>query len=188
MIVRWLVLAMVAGVGADAARAGCSVAADPGAVVRRLDMAQEADSHLLASMAMLPKLMHLDYAGVAKNKPSCGLGQFTVGQSTYELDGEDKPGRQRKAFPATKNDPIAVVVPVFDIIKAVEASKQGKSAPVEGYLLATVTRINLTGWRYYTGMPDETVLKHDMAEALGGGAPPIFRQSSDGKTEVFVTK
>ncbi|MDY7526229.1 hypothetical protein [Sphingomonas sp. 10B4] len=75
-----------------------------------------------------------------------------------------------------------------DIMKAISASKQGKSATVEGYLLATVTKTEFTGWRYYTGMPDTATLKRDMAEALGGSAAPIFRNGADGKTEIFVLK
>ncbi|MEB0303595.1 hypothetical protein, partial [Mucilaginibacter sp. 5C4] len=41
-------------------------------------------------------------------------------------------GRQRTAKPAPKGDPIAQIVPVTDIMKAISASKQGKSATVEG--------------------------------------------------------
>jgi hypothetical protein len=72
--------------------------------------------------------------------------------------------------------------------KAIEASKQGKTAAVDGYRLATITKKDFTGWRFYTGMPDQDVLKHDMAEALDGGGTPIFQNGADGKTSLFAPK
>ena len=49
-------------------------------------------------------------------------------------------------------------------------------AQVEGYLLATVTRSDVTGWVYYTGMPDAATLKHDMADMLAGNGQPAPKQ------------
>jgi hypothetical protein len=139
-------------------------------------------------MSLLPKLMHIEYSSAAGKKPSCDLGQFTAGAASYELYGDNKAGRQRVAKPARKGGAIAQMLPVTDIMKALDASKQGKSATVEGYLLATVTKTEFTGWRYYTGMPDTETLKHDMAAALTGSGAPIFRNGADGKTAVFVPK
>lgn len=186
---RLAVSAVVATiVAASPASAECSVSSDAGAVVKPIDMTVQADANIVASMILLPKLMHIDYSNAAGEKPSCDLGQFTAGAASYELYGDDKAGRQRTAKPARKGDPIAQIVPVTDIMKAISASKQGKSAAVEGYLLATVTKTEFAGWRYYTGMPDTVTLKRDMAEALGGSAAPIFRNGADGKTEIFVLK
>ncbi len=135
---------------------------------------------------MMPKLMHIDYAS-AEKKPACDLGAFSVGAKIYQLFGDDKVGRQRKAI-SSKEDPIAEIVPVTNILKAIEALKQGKTAAVDGYLLATITKKDFTGWRFYSGMPAPDVLKHDMAEALGGGGTPIFQNGANGKTSLFVPK
>ena len=173
---------------ASPALAECSVSSDTGAVMKPIDMTAQADANIVASMSLLPKLMHIDYSSTAGKKPSCDLGEFTAGAASYELYGDDKSGRQRVAKPARKGDPIAQIIPVTDIMKAIAASKQGKSATVEGYLLATVTKTEFTGWRYYTGVPDTATLKRDMAEALVGKAAPIFRNGPDGKTSIFVPK
>lgn len=175
-------------VNASPALAECSVSSDAGAVAKSIDLTVQADANIVASMSLLPKLMHIDYSSAAGKKPLCDLGQFTVGAASYELYGDDKAGRQRTAKPARKGDPIAQIIPVTDIIKAISASKEGKSATVEGYLLATVTKTDFTGWRYYIGMPDTATLKHDMVAALGGSAAPIFYNGAGGKTEIFVPK
>ncbi|WP_116090311.1 hypothetical protein [Sphingomonas crusticola] len=182
-----LIIGVAATLGlAGGASAECIVSSDAGAAARPIDMTVQADASIVASMSLLPKLMHLDYAHEAANRPSCDLGSFTAGTSSYALYGEDKAGRVRKAIPAKKGDPIAEIMPVTDMVKMIEASKQGKQAPVEGYLLATLTKTDFTGWRYYSGLPDPAALKRDMAEMLGGGATPIFRNGADGKTAIFV--
>jgi len=186
---RWAVCAAVTIFAAvSPARAECSVSSDAGAVAKPIDVTVQADANIVASMSLLPKLMHIDYSSAAGKKPSCDLGEFTAGTATYEIYGDDKGSRQRMAKPARKGDPIAQIVPVTDLMKAINASKQGKSATVEGYLLATVTKTEFTGWRYYTGVPDLATLKHDMAEALTGSTAPIFRNGADGKTAIFVSK
>ncbi|WP_442678223.1 hypothetical protein ACSBM8_11850 [Sphingomonas sp. ASY06-1R] len=168
------------------AHAACTVSSDAGAVVNPISMATSESADIIVSMSLLPKLLHLDYASAARDTPSCELGQFVVNGQTYTLYGSDDKGRSRKALSAAKGQPIAQVLGVTNIMKAIEASKQGKSAPVEGYLLATLTKSDFTGWRYYTGLPDPEVLKHDMAEVLGGGGTPIFRNGADGKTSLFL--
>lgn len=169
------------------ALADCVVSSDSAVVTRTLDPSSKEDADVVVSMSMMPMLMHIAYASAGK-KPACDLGAFTADAKSYELFGDEKAGRQRKAIPSTKGDPIAEIVPVTNILKAIEASKQGKTVPVEGYLLATITKAEFTGWRFYTGMPDQDVLKRDMAEALGGGGTPIFRNGTDGKTTLFVPK
>ena len=169
------------------AQAECSVSSDASATVRPLNAAVQADADVIVSMSLLPKLMHIDYAAAAR-KPACDLGQITSGDGAYELWGDDAGGRQRKGMPAKKGDPIALVLPVTDILKALEASKAGKAATVDGYLLATVSKTDFTGWRFYTAMPDTVTLKTDMAAALAGGTNPIFRNGADGKTSLFVPK
>lgn len=182
-----LLCSLIAVFGATGALADCTVSSDSGAVAKRLDASSQEDADLVVSMSMMPKLMHVDYASATK-KLRCDLGAFSAGIKSYELFGDDKSGRQRKAISSNKGDPVAEILPVTNVMKAIEASKQGKSAPVEGYLLATVSKDEFTGWRFYTGIPDQVTLKHDMAEALMGGGTPIFQNGPDGKTSLFVPK
>jgi hypothetical protein len=170
------------------AHADCSVSSDPGAAARPLNATARADADLVIAMSLLPKLMHVDYDGAAR-KEGCDLGPLVPGDAAYTLWGDDAHGRQRKAIPAKKGAPIALILPVVDILKAFMAPQQpGKpaQAQTEGYLLATVTKGDVTGWVYYTGMPDAATLKHDMAEVLAGNGHPIFRSGRDGKTSIFV--
>lgn len=183
-----LCAAATAFAAASPALAECSVSSDTGVAAKPIDMTVKADADIVISMSLLPKLMHIDYSSAFGMKPLCDLGQFTVGAASYELYGDDKSGRQRIAKPNRKGDPIAQIIPVTDIKKVIAASKLGKPAVVEGYLLATVTKSEFTGWRYYTGVPDPATLKRDMAEALAGSGAPIFRNGADGKTAIFVSK
>ena len=173
---------------AGTAHADCSVSSDPGAAARPLKATVQADIDLVLAMGMLPKLFHLDYDGAAK-KTGCDLGPLAAGDAAYTLWGDDAHGRQRKALPAKKGAPVALILPVVNILKAFMAPQQpGKpaQAQTEGYLLATVTKSDVTGWVYYTGLPDAATLKHDMAEVLAGSGHPIFRSHADGKTDIFV--
>ena len=181
-----LCAAVLTSAGAGPALAACSVSSDVGAVAKTIDATVQADADIVVSMSLLPKLMHIDYASAARIRPSCALGTFTVGTASYELYGDDTGNRRRMGKPARAGDPIAQILPVTNIIKAIEASKLGKSAVMEGYLLATVAKTGFTGWRYYTGVPDPATLKRDMAEALAGSVKPIFRQGADGKTAIFL--
>lgn len=99
--------------------AECAVSSDPSATVRPLNDAIQADADAIISMSLLPKLMHIDYATAAK-KPACDLGQVISGDRAYDLWGDDAAGRQRKGLPAKKGDPIALVLPVTDILKALD--------------------------------------------------------------------
>jgi hypothetical protein len=175
---------------AGTAQADCSVSADAGAAARRLSATAQSDVELTVAMSMVPKMMHVDYPTAAK-KSGCDLGPLAAGDSAYELWGDDAHARQRKALPAKKGAPIAMILPVVDFVKAFTAPHApGKpaQAEVEGYLLATVTRSDVTGWIYYTGMPDAATLKHDMAAVLAGSGNPIFRAGADGNTALFVPK
>jgi len=174
-----------AALSACPALAECTISSDADAVVRSLTATSQADVNLIMSMSILPKLAHLNYASAAR-KSACDIGSFTAGDTGYELWGKDGTGRERKAIPNTKDRPIALVMPVIDILKALQVPKDHQPTPTEGYLLATIAKDQFTGWRFYTGMPDQTVLKHDMAEALAGSGTPIFRNDSDGKTHIFV--
>lgn len=178
---------LASSLAASAAQAECSVSSDANAAVRPLDATVQADADLIVSMSILPKLMHISYASAA-TKAACDLGPLTPGDSSYELWGDDASGRQRKGIPTKKGDPVALILPVIDIIEALKASKEGKAAPVLGYLLATVSKADFTGWRFYTAMPGAVTLKHDMADVLNGAGSPIFRNDADGKTSLFVPK
>ncbi|HEX3422260.1 MAG TPA: hypothetical protein VHS33_02500 [Sphingomicrobium sp.] len=173
--------------GAGVARAECSVSSDAGAVFRPLDATVQADADVIVSMTMLPKLMHVDYESASK-RAGCDLGPLTTGGVPYELWGDDSGGHHRKAISANKGLPVALILPVIDLMKALTAQKQGEPARAEGYLLATITKGDFTGWRYYTGMPDLSTLKHDMTDSLAGHGDPIFRAGSDGKVDLFVPK
>jgi hypothetical protein len=171
---------------AGAARAECSVTADAGAVARPLNMAVQADADLIVTMAMLPKMLHIDYAAAAK-RSGCDLGQVTAGDAAYELWGDDASGHQRRALPASKGAPVAMIVPVFDLLKALTSPGANKTAQTEGYLLAVISKNgDFTGVRYYTGIPGVDVLKRDMAEALAGRGGGIFRTGKDNKITLFV--
>jgi len=175
---------------AGTAHADCQVSSDAGAAARPLNATVQADADLVIAMSMLPKLMHVDYESAAR-KSGCDLGPLAAGDAAYELWGDDTHMRERKAIPAKKGAPIALILPVVDFVKAFSAPFQpGKpaQAQVEGYLLATVTKGDVTGWIYYTGMPDPATLKHDMADALAGRGHPIFRAGADGNTSLFVPR
>lgn len=164
-------LAMLAGLCAQPAWAACAVSSDAGAEVRPLRMSSQADASLVISMSMAPKLLHLDYAAALRTRPACDLG-----------------GRSRVAIPQATGAPIALIVPVTDLLKAMAASKEGHAAPVDGYYLATVTPTEFTGWRLYIAMPDAAMLKRDMAQALAGELAPVFRNGPQNKTALFVPK
>jgi hypothetical protein len=186
----WSCMSAALLLAAGTARAECSVSSDAGAVARPLNPTVRADVDLTVAMSMLPKLMHVDYGSAAK-KAGCDLGPLAAGDVAYELWGADTPGRQRKAIPAKKGAPVALILPVVDLLKAFTAAQQpGKpaQATVVGYMLATVTKGDVTGWIYYSGMPDAATLKHDMADVLAGKGRPIFRTRADGKVELFVLR
>ena len=86
-------------------------------------MATPGSADIVVSMSLLSKLLHLDYASAARDTPSCELGQFVVNGQTYTLYGSDDKGRSRKALSAAKGQPIAQVLGVTNILKAIEASK-----------------------------------------------------------------
>lgn len=159
--------------------------------VRALDVAKnKADADVIISMSMMPKLMHIDYRAEASRKPACKLAEFEVGSSKYELRADDTAGGTRRvALPDQKGAPVAELIPVTNIMEAIEASKQGKTASVSGYMLATVSKNDFTGWRLYTGVPNQATLAADMVAALGGTMRPIFRNDGrSGKTDLFVTQ
>ena len=71
---------------------------------------------------------------------------------------------------------------------AIAAAQQDKKPTIAGYLLATITSTELTGWRFYTGMPDADTIKRDMAQALSADGSFIFKNGADGKTTIYVPK
>lgn len=81
---------------------------------------------------------------------------------------------------------IIELVPVSNLIAAIEVSKQGKTAPISGYMLVTLTKSDTTGWRLYDGLPNQQRLVTDMTAALGGSLHLVFRKGADGKSAIFV--
>ena len=172
-------------VAASAAQAECKVSSDPGFAIRTLNAATQADANIIAAMAILPRAMRIDYKSATK-KSGCSLGLLATTGPTYELWGSDRDGRQRKAIPSSKGAPAAVIIPIVDLLKQLSAKDPKTSVPVDGFLLATITKDSLTGWRYFTGMPDSVTLKLEMSEALAGRGRPIFRSSAGGTMSITL--
>ncbi len=184
---RWnAMIALVTLFAATPAWAECTVSSDAGAAEKTINPGNRTDADLLISMSMMPEVLHIDYASVEKAEPSCKLGQFDAGATGYSLYGDDSKGHDRIAKPDRKGAPVATVIPVFDLIKALKSGKSGgPPAQVEGYFLATIDKSGITGWRYYTGMPDASTLQHDMQQALVGAGKPIIKLN-EGKIQLFM--
>lgn len=186
MIDCWRIgIAATALLAASTARAECSSAAAPGAQERKIDPLSQTDTNLVISMTMMPAFRHVDYDHVTE-RPACDLGPLAVGGTAYELWGDEMSGWQRKALPARKGEPIALLVPVTDVAQLLASAKTGRAAQSEGFMLAVVTKANLIGWRFYTAIPDAAVLRRDMADALAGTSQPIFRTTAGNRTTIFM--
>ena len=180
-------IALVSLFAATPAWAECSVSSDANVAEKTINPGNQADARLPISMSMMPEILHIDYASVAKAKPSCKLGQFDAGAAGYSLYGDDDNGRNRIAKPDRKGASVATVIPVIDLIKMLNSGKTGgPPAQVQGYFLATIDKSGLTGWRYYTGMPDTDTLQRDMQQALIGAGRPIFKRDSEGNIRLFM--
>ena len=158
--------------------------------VRELDLVNaKNDADIMVSMSMAPKLMHIDYQVELARHLSCKLSGFEADGLHYELRGDDiTAGTRRIASSDKQGAPIAELVPVTNILDMIASSKLGKSAPIAGYMLATIRMDDFTGWRLYTGIPNQATVTADMIAALTGKMQPIFRNNSrNGKTELFVT-
>lgn len=185
-ILRACALAVAFPIAASAAQASCSVSSDPGSAVRPLNAVSQDDAQLIVSLPIQLKAMRIDYKA-ATRKAGCSLGPLAAGVPSYELWGEEGRGRQRKAISTTKGAPVALIVPIIDLMKQLTSPGGQSPARVEGYLLATISNKETTGWRFYTGMPDAVTLKRDMAEALSKtAANPIFRTDASGRTSLFL--
>ncbi|WP_267383095.1 MULTISPECIES: hypothetical protein [unclassified Sphingomonas] len=170
------------------ASASCPTPEDGTGKARVLSPTVNEDIDLTLSMSMMPKLMHLDYKGVSSSTLPCTLSKFKAGEQDYTLQAtESERGTGRRAMSDAKGKPIAEIVPVTNIIAAMEASKQGKSAGVSGYMLITLDKHTITGWRFYTGLPNQEVLVADITAALTSGLPRLFAiDNATGKSSIFV--
>jgi hypothetical protein len=158
-------------------------------VVRTLDLVNaKTDADLMVSMSMMPKLLHMDYQTEFPRHLSCRLSGFEADALQYELRGDDiTAGTRRIASSDKLGAPIAELIPVTNILDAIASSKLGKTAPISGYMLATLSKDDFTGWRLYTGIPNQVSLSADMMAALSGKMQPLFRNNTrTGKTELFV--
>ena len=172
---------------ASPALAQCPDATYGKGVARTLNATNEQDTGLIVSMSMMPKLMRVEYATEAAKRLDCVMTQFAVGSTTYELRANDlQAGTLRLAATARKGSPIAELLPVTDIMAAIEASKQGKTAQVSGYMLAIIDKSGLTAWRFYTDVPDQATLVADMTTALSGAGSPIVKVDKKGQATLFV--
>jgi len=184
-VIRYCLTAAGALAAASAAQAECVVSSDPGFAIRTLDATAQADANIIATMSILPRMMRIDYRSAAKKK-GCSLGLLATTGPTYELWGNDKDGRQRKAIPTSRGAPVAMIIPIVDLLKQLSAKDPKKSGAIDGFLLATVSEDSLTGWRYFTGMPDPATLKREMSEALAGRGRPIFRSAASGTMNIIL--
>lgn len=184
-VIRYSLAATIAFLAASAAQAECKVSSDPGFAIRTLNATSQADANIVASMAVLPRAMRIDYKSATK-KSGCSLGLLADTGPTYELWGSDKDGRQRKAIPLSKGAPAALIIPIVDLLKQLSAKDPSRSGAIDGFLLATISNDTLTGWRYFTGMPDTPTLKREMSEALAGRGRPIFRSAANGTMNITL--
>lgn len=184
-VIRYFLAAAGSFLAASAAQAECKVSSDPGFAIRTLDATAQADANIIATMAVLPRAMRIDYKS-ATRKNGCNLGLLAATGPRYELWGSDKDGRHRKAIPTTKGAPAALIIPIVDLLKQLSAKDPSKAGPIDGFLLATISNDTLTGWRYYTGMPDTLTLKREMTEALAGRGRPIFRSAANGTMNIVL--
>ncbi|MGN6375982.1 MAG: hypothetical protein ACTHMG_10550 [Sphingomonas sp.] len=169
--------------------AECPGATDGTGVAHQMSVDRKSDTDLVLSMSLMPRLMHLDYKSAAKQKLDCEMTQFKVGDETYDLKADPvNAGTSRVALPTSKGAPIAELVPVVKITDII-ASHGDKPTSPSGYMLATLTRQGVTGWRYYPAMPSQATLSADMIDALNGQSRPLFRSDTkSGKTEIYVPK
>lgn len=147
-------------------------------------MQTEAGATALVSASFAIQLQKLTYREVLKRPAECDRGTFKVKRTTYSLAGEDS---RRVARPLRHGAPLATLVPVAGIDAIVDASKTGQVAAVDGYLLTTLTPSEAIGWRVYSGVPVDAVLRSDMERALGGKLSPLFRTDLlTGQTSLFA--
>jgi hypothetical protein len=168
--------AAIAAVPASAIAAPCVTKGAEDAVVRRVSAGEHENASLFFSMTMLPKLEKWRYDTFRAGGSSCERGRFDVGSITYSLSGEngDKDAA-RRAISAKPGAPLAALVPVNNFLAALESAARDHAAPIEGYLLITMSGQVVMGWRLYSAIPSDAVLQADMAEALTGRMHFIFR-------------
>ena len=189
-MVRWAAAsAAIAIFGlAASATAECPSADSGTGVARRLDPQNKGDVDLIVSMSLMPKLLKVDYAKARSVTLVCDLTRFSADGNDYDLraSGTDA-GTARVAIASAKNATVAELLPVTNIMAIIEASKAGRTAPVSGYMLATIGKGDVTGWRLYTAVPNQATLETDMTAALDGTLQPVFRtDATSGKTNIFV--
>lgn len=155
----------------------CSSFGVTDARVKTLSAQNESDASLIVSVPMLLKLQKFDYSTLVRSGSKCDRGSINVAGTTYRLTGENTDhGGVRRGVPSVKGKPVAVLLPVSDMMKILAAPKAGEQPPIEGYLLITANRSEeVTGWRLYSAIPVDSVLSADMADALSGKLPFIFR-------------
>jgi hypothetical protein len=174
------VMAMLLASSALAA-SPCSTTGSADAAVKPVSLQDKSDASLLVSMSMLVRMQRLNRAGVARSGSTCERARFEAAGGHYVLMGEnDDKGGVRRAIPDRKDLPAAVLLPVTDMKTILAAAQQKQKPPVDGYLLATVSGDDITGWRLYTAIPADAVLETDIGAALAGRDRFLFR--SDLKT------
>jgi len=184
-ILRVLVPLAICGLGPSLHAAPC-VSKGTAASLRLLSNRTDEGVAIILSMSMLPKLIKLDYATAATSGTPCERRVILVGSQTYRLIGEDQDQMAvRRALPKKGGQPIAILVPISDLNKILDTVMTHQPPPIDGYMLATITRQDLTGWQYYSAIPDDDVLGAAIKSALEGGLKPIFRNEGQ-QTKIFV--
>ena len=189
MLKRFIAGAAIAAAWiATGASAECPAASYGSGVVHALNPTNKADVDLILSMSLMPKMLHISYDKEKGSKLPCELTRFDAASTTYQLAGSPVgSANARIAVPQNKNQPIAELVPITNIIETIEASKQGKTAPIRGYMLMTVSKADIIGWLLYTDVPNQQTLVADITSALGGTIKPVFKtDNASGKSSIYM--
>lgn len=174
--------AAIAAVPASAIASPCATKGVDDAVVRRVSAREQKGMSLIMSMAMLPKIEKLSYETFLSGGSSCERGRFEISGMPYDFIGENEDkGAPRRALSAQKGAPVAALIPVVDLLAALTSPAGNHTAPNAGYLLITVTKEMVTGWRLYSAIPADAVLQADMEAALAGRLRFIFQTDTNAK-------
>lgn len=124
LVAAGMALAVMALAVMGSAHAECPSPSAGNGAVHPLIASQKEDVDLMVSMSMMPKMLKITYGCEEAAKVPCNLSTFVVGSATYELRAAPYGlSNARIASPKEKGAPIAELVPVTNILAAIEASK-----------------------------------------------------------------
>lgn len=173
----WVLTALLACVGGSA-HAACPAPRAP-ANVLPLDKAKESGAALIVNASILLQTPAWSAANMRKVKASCEVGEFQAAGLTYVLVGANDKALPRIATAKQRNGPVGFVMPVPDLVTAMQGGDKTDPPPL-GFLLAAWKGDTAYGWQAYDAIPSDEVLKADMSRAFSGALQPAF--SLDTKT------